>query len=251
MQPLVSIIMPAYNASKFIRESIESIIGQTYSNWELLVIDDGSRDETVSIVKKYSQNDSRIVCIESEKNEGIATTRNKGILVAKGEYIAFLDSDDVWKTERLERQFVHIENTGAQFVYSAYEVMDEAGNYIKTITPYWKKVGYNKLLNTNVIACCTVLLKADLIKKDLMPDLKHEDYATWLNILQHNNIEAECVDGVLASYRKVQGSVSSKKLQTIGWNWNIYRHNQKLGFFRSVKQILSFVLLTGFKYLKR
>lgn len=248
---LVTIIMPVYNASKYMRESIDSILAQTYENWKLILVDDGSKDDSRKIIEEYCKKDTRIEKIFSEKNEGVAATRNKGILAAEGTYLAFLDSDDLWKPDKLEKQIAYMQQTGCRFVYSAYEVINEQGAYIKTITPYWKKVRYEKLLNTNIIACCTVVLERELMVKDLMPDLKHEDYAAWLNVLRHNQIEAECVDGILASYRKVKGSVSANKFRTIAWNWNIYRHNQNLGFFRSVRQILSFICMTGFKYMKR
>ena len=108
-----------------------------------------------------------------------------------------------------------------------------------------------RLSNTNIIACCTTAIKAEYVKDNPMPQLKHEDYATWLNILKNHQIEAECIPGNWSVYRKVKGSVSSNKLRTIAWNWNIYRNNQKLGFFRSVKQILTFICMTGYKYIKR
>ena len=251
MEPLVTIIMPVYNAAKYMRESIDSVCNQTYQNWELLLIDDGSKDESPEIIREYEKMDARIHPIWSEKNGGVATARNKGIEATKGEYIAFLDSDDLWKPEKLEKQIAYMKEHQAAFTYSAYDVIDEDGNYVKTITPYWDKVGYEKLLNTNIIACCTTAIKAEYVKDNPMPQLKHEDYATWLNILKNHQIEAECIPGNWSVYRKVKGSVSSNKLRTIAWNWNIYRNNQKLGFFRSVKQILTFICMTGYKYIKR
>lgn len=247
---LVSIIMPAYNAEKYIREAIESILKQTYTEWELIIVDDASVDTTLEIIKEFQIRDNRIICVKSDKNEGVASARNKGIQAAKGEYIAFLDSDDLWKAEKLEIQIHYMQEHNCGFVYSAYDVIDEKNVYQKTITPYWDKVSYKKLLNTNIIACCTAVIKSEYIKDNLMPQLKHEDYATWLNILKNHQLIAECVPGILASYRLVKGSVSSNKIKTIGWNWKIYRYNQQLGFLRSVRQIISFICMTGFKYLK-
>lgn len=250
MTPLVTVIMPVYNAERYMEQSIESIIAQTYQKWELLIVDDGSTDSSVQIMQEYCSRDRRIQMILSTGNEGVASARNKGIQAAKGEYIAFLDSDDLWKAEKLEIQIHYMQEHNCGFVYSAYDVIDEKNVYQKTITPYWGKVSYKKLLNTNIIACCTAVIKSEYIKDNLMPQLKHEDYATWLNILKNHQLTAECVPGILASYRLVKGSVSSNKIKTIGWNWRIYRYNQQLGFLRSVRQIISFICMTGFKYLK-
>lgn len=250
MTPLVTVIMPVYNAERYMEQSIESIIAQTYQKWELLIVDDGSTDSSVQIMQEYCSRDRRIQMILSTSNEGVASARNKGIQTAKGEYIAFLDSDDLWKAEKLEIQIHYMQEHNCGFVYSAYDVIDEKNIYQKTITPYWDKVSYKKLLNTNIIACCTAVIKSEYIKDNLMPQLKHEDYATWLNILKNHQLIAECVPGILASYRLVKGSVSSNKIKTIGWNWKIYRYNQQLGFLRSVRQIISFICMTGFKYLK-
>lgn len=250
MTPLVTVIMPVYNAERYMEQSIESIIAQTYQKWELLIVDDGSTDSSVQIMQEYCSKDRRIQMILSTGNEGVASARNKGIQAAKGEYIAFLDSDDLWKAEKLEIQIHYMQEHNCGFVYSAYDVIDEKNVYQKTITPYWDKVSYKKLLNTNIIACCTAVIKSEYIKDNLMPQLKHEDYATWLNILKNHQLIAECVPGILASYRLVKGSVSSNKIKTIGWNWRIYRYNQQLGFLRSVRQIISFICMTGFKYLK-
>ena len=250
MIPLVTVIMPVYNAERYMQQSIESIIAQTYQNWELLIVDDGSTDSSVQIMQEYCSRDRRIQMIPSTGNEGVASARNKGIQAAKGEYIAFLDSDDLWKAEKLEIQIHYMQEYNCGFVYSAYDVIDEKNVYQKTITPYWDKVSYEKLLNTNIIACCTAVIKSEYVKDNLMPQLKHEDYATWLNILKNHQLIAECVPGILASYRLVKGSVSSNKIKTIGWNWRIYRYNQQLGFWRSVRQIISFICMTGFKYLK-
>lgn len=250
MTPLVTVIMPVYNAERYMEQSIESIIAQTYQKWELLIVDDGSTDSSVQIMQEYCSRDRRIQMILSTGNEGVASARNKGIQAAKGEYIAFLDSDDLWKAEKLEIQIHYMQEHNCGFVYSAYDVIDEKNVYQKTITPYWDKVSYKKLLNTNIIACCTAVIKSEYIKDNLMPQLKHEDYATWLNILKNHQLTAECVPGILASYRLVKGSVSSNKIKTIGWNWRIYRYNQQLGFLRSVRQIISFICMTGFKYLK-
>lgn len=251
MESLVSIITPAYNCQEFIEQTLISVRNQTYQNWEHIIVDDGSTDATMAIVESYAKMDGRIHVITLQQNGGVAKARNVGIDNARGEYIAFLDSDDQWKEDKLEKHMQFIKENNLKFSYTEYEVIDEVGNYIKTIVPARNKVNYQQLLYTNVIACCTVIVESRIMKEEKMPEIKHEDYAAWLNILHNNNIEAVCLQKALSVYRKVRNSVSANKWKTIDWNWNIYYNNQKLGFWKSLKYITSFIVLTGIKYLKK
>lgn len=250
-EPLVSIITPVYNCEKYVEETIKSVLSQGYENWEHLIVDDASTDGTRKLLDKYQDIDPRIKVIHLEQNGGVANARNVGIYTAKGEYVAFLDSDDLWKENKLEQHMKFIRDNHLYFSYTAYDVMDEQGRYLKSITPSKLRVNYEQLLYTNVIPCCTVIIKAELIKKEKMPKIKHEDYAAWLNVLKNNGIEAVALPETLSKYRKVKGSVSANKWKTIGWNWNIYRYNQQLSFFKSVKYLAYFVVLTGLKYIKK
>lgn len=252
MNPLVSIITPAYNCEKYIEETIISVLGQTYGNWEYIIVNDASSDGTGNILQEYADLDKRIRIVTLEKNEGVATARNVGTEEASGEYIAFLDSDDQWKKEKLERHMDFVLKNNLSFSYTAYEVVDEEGKHIKNIIPKKLKVNYKELLfSANVIPCCTVIIKSKLMKDEHMPNIPHEDFAAWLNILKKNSIEAVGMAEILSLYRKRSGSISSNKLRTIAWNWRIYYENQKLGFFRSLIYLICFIVRTGIKYIKK
>lgn len=223
---------------------------QSYVNWEHIIIDDCSIDDTRQIIQQLVNEDDRITPIFLEANGGTANARNRGIAAARGKYVAFLDSDDLWKPDKLTRHIEYMESYNCDFTYSDYEIIDDDGNFIKNIISGKQKVNYRELLNSNQIACLTAVIKSEIIKSVLMPNIKHEDYATWLSILKGYVKQAEKVDGILASYRRTNGSVSSNKLRTIPWTWKIYRENQHLGFLKSLKQLITFVFLTSLKYLK-
>lgn len=251
MDPLVSIITPAYNCERVLPESLESVKNQTYANWEHIIIDDDSKDNTREIIKRYAEADSRINPIFLQANGGTANARNIGIAAAKGKYTAFLDSDDLWKPEKLSRHIVYMEKNICDFTYSDYEIISYKGDFIKNIIAGEDRTDYIQLLKANRIGCLTAVIRSEIIKRELMPDMKHEDYATWLNILKKHVGYAHKIDGILASYRRSDDSVSSNKLRTVIWTWKIYRENQRMGFFRSLKQLAIFGFFTTVKYLKR
>lgn len=238
--PLVSIIMPAYNAERFIRESIESVINQTYKNWELLVINDFSNDLTKVIVEEHCKKDKRIKLLEQEKNKGVAKARNRGIKESKGKYVAFLDSDDLWKNNKLEIQIKYMQVNKIYMSYTGYSYISENGNFIKKIyIP--KSLTYKQALRGNQIGCLTVVIDKSKIGNFEMPNLKHEDYATWLNILK-NDIVAHGILEDLAKYRKVNNSISSNKLKTIIWTWKIFRKSQNLNYLASFYFLLIHII---------
>lgn len=238
MEPLVSIITPAYNCERTIGETIESVRKQNYNNWEHIIIDDFSKDNTRLLIGNYAKEDNRIKPIYLKVNSGVANARNVGIQKAIGKYIAFLDSDDLWKEDKLHKQIKYMEENNCDFTYSNYEVIDSKGIHIKNIVQKKNFIDYNTLLSTNQIGCLTVVIKSDIMKKVLMPLMKHEDYAAWLTILKDYVKYAERVDGILASYRRMKGSVSSNKIKTIFWTWNIYKNNQKLSYFEAFKRLI-------------
>lgn len=234
--PLVSIIMPAYNAEKFIKESIESVINQSYKNWELLIVDDCSKDLTSKIIENFSLKDKRIKIFQQEKNKGVVKTRNKALKESKGRYVAFLDSDDLWEKKKLEIQIKYMEKNKIYMSYTGYSYISESGKFLKEIKVP-KSLNYKQALKGNQIGCLTVVVDKNYVGNFEMPDLKHEDYATWLNILK-NDIVAYGILENLAKYRKVNNSLSSNKLKTISWTWNILRNNQKLNFGISLYYLL-------------
>lgn len=250
METLVSIITPAYNCEEVLQFAVSSVKEQSYSFWEHIIIDDASSDDTRAAIEKFAIGDQRIKAIFLDNNVGVANARNKGINVAKGKYIAFLDSDDLWKPEKLEKQIAYMEKNNCDFVFSDYEIIGERGNLIGVVYEKKRKIDYKTLLRFNRIGCLTVIVRNEILKKTLMPDMGHEDYATWLTILKNHVNYAEKVDGILASYRLVKGSVSSNKPKSIIWNWKIYRNNQGLGYLKSLKGIVEFSAFASIKYLK-
>lgn len=248
MNNLVSIITPAYNAEKYISNTIESVISQTYQNWEMLVVDDCSVDRTKNIIKDYSIRDNRITIIALDENKGVAYARNIAINHARGKYIAFLDSDDLWYPDKLTIQINYMEENNYYFTFTDYEFIDINGQKLNKVINVPKKVDYKDALYSNSIPCLTVVLNKDIIKEIHMPSIRHEDYAAWLNILK-NNITAYGINKNLAMYRKLNNSLSSNKLKSMLWTWNIYRDSQKLGLFNSMKYISVYIVKNIIKHM--
>ncbi len=241
-EPLVSIIMPAYNASNTIMESINSVLEQTYTNYEIIVINDASTDNTLNIISNIT--DKRLIVLDLEKNGGVAKARNAGIEKAGGEYIAFLDSDDVWLPTKLEEQIAFMIKNNKTFTYTDYYVM---GTYSNRSAGEKKRkadsrIDFKKLKKGNQIGCLTVVVKSDIMKRYLMPEIRHEDYGTWLKVLKEEGIYAYNVGKCLARYRVHGGSLSGNKIKAATWQWNIYRSFLKLGFFESLYYFFFYVV---------
>ncbi len=229
---LVSIIMPLYNCEKYIAETINSVLSQTYTNWELLIVDDYSADNSVQIVKEFAEKDARIKLCEFEQNVGVATARNKAIELSKGRYIAFLDSDDIWLPEKLAKQIAFMEETNTALSYTAYTVIDEQSNEQGKFVPP-KSLTYNDLLKTNSIGCSTVMYDTNSIGKVYMPNVKkRQDYALWLHILRKTH-KSKGLISCLVKYRKYSDSLSSNKLSASKYQWKIYREVEKLSLLKS------------------
>ncbi|WP_096203109.1 glycosyltransferase family 2 protein [Bacillus sp. FJAT-45350] len=220
---LVTVIMPAYNSEKYIEESIESVLLQTYSNIELIVLDDGSTDNTIKIIEKLSSKDQRINLYKNERNLGVSETRNKGISMAKGEWIAFLDSDDIWEKTKLEKQMMYAEASNAEFLYTAVTYINEEGRAYSGQFKVPPKVSYKQLLRQNIITCSSVLLKKDFFKNIKMErDEMHEDYAVWLRILR-TGVYAHGINEPLLIYRISKNSKSGNKVKTIKMTYRVFR----------------------------
>lgn len=247
---LVTIIMPAHNSEKYIEKSIESVISQTYEKWELFVVDDCSNDGTAAKVQKY--HDERIKLIKLEQNAGVAHARNIGIKQANGEYTAFIDSDDLWKPTKLERQiefYKKEEKKEPALVFTEYEVLNADGSFKKNIIGQPLSVGYKDLLHSNVIGLLTVLLKTEIIQKNLMPNVHHEDYATWLKILRLENKKAFLIPEVLSSYRTTKHSLSGNKLKAAVWTWKILVEQEKIPKFTASIFMFSYTLRALIKHI--
>lgn len=243
---LVSIITPAYNAEKYINDTIASVISQTYQYWEMVIVDDASNDNTNKIINKYQQKDKRIKLINLLNNQGVANARNTAIQNAKGRYIAFLDADDVWEKEKLEKQINFMKQNNICFSYHDYKLLDLSTNKAKIISVP-KQLDYNNLLKGNRTgSCLTVCLDRKMIKDIYFPNAKHEDYICWLNILKQYSIVAFGLSETLGTYRVGKKSISSNKLKSAIWNWQVYRKNQKLSIMKSI-YYMCFYVINGLK----
>lgn len=222
-EPLISIIMPAYNCEKFIMEAITSVIEQTYKSWELIVIDDGSKDNTVSIIKELSNKDDRIRFYINEENKGVSATRNRGISLANGDWIAFLDSDDMWKKDKLHKQVASLKDKKAEFIFTGSSFINELGSFYQGILEVPDKVAYKNLRTHNVISCSSVLIKKSFFEDIKMEnDDMHEDYAVWLRVLKTGT----CAYGInepLLIYRISRSSKSGNKFKTIKMTYKVFR----------------------------
>lgn len=231
-QPLVSIIMPCFNSEHFIIESINSVINQSYKNWELIIIDDNSKDRSIEIIQEFLQKENRISLIINEENSGAAISRNKGIEASNGDFIAFLDSDDIWKEEKLEKHIDFMMKNDLLLSYTYYSQISEDGSFIKKVTPP-HSLNYQQLLKTCHIGCLTAIYNKKKLGKVYMPNIrKRQDYALWLKILKQNNT-AICLPEYLAFYRIRSDSISSNKIKAAKYNWHLYRKIENLNFFKS------------------
>jgi teichuronic acid biosynthesis glycosyltransferase TuaG len=215
--------MAAYNAEKTIGQAIDSVLAQTYDNFELLVIDDQSTDQTAAIVKQYAERDVRVKLLQNLQNSGVSQTRYRGLTEAKGEWIAILDSDDAWKPEKLEKQIMLQQKTGARLLYTGSAFMDEDGHAIDYYLPAPETITYRKLLKQNIISNSSALVCKALYEQFYCRgDQMHEDFAIWLQILK-NGITAYGVDEPLLVYRIAKSSKSGNKAGAARMNWNTYR----------------------------
>lgn len=219
----VSIIMPSYNAAKFIAASIQSVIDQTYRNWELLITDDCSKDGTVKIVEQFLEKDNRIKLFSTGKNSGPACARNKSLEKVTGKYIAFLDSDDIWVSNKLETQLKFMIEKNVAFSFSSYSVMKEDGTPTGNTINVPKVIGYHGYLRNTIIGCLTVIIDREKTGDFIMPNIKtSEDMALWLNIMKRG-FKAWGLQVPLAQYRVVSKSLTSKKWIEAKYVWKVYR----------------------------
>lgn len=219
---LVSIIMPTFNAAATVGESIESILSQTYTNWELLISDDGSTDDTVAIVEAYAHRDSRVTLLRLAGNSGAGVARNNSIRKAKGRYIAFCDSDDMWMPTKLDRQLEFMNENRCQFVFSSYYICNKEGKRQgRIIAP--SSVTLNETKRDNRIGFLTAMYDAKALGKFYMPALrKRQDWAYVLEILKKSH-SAYALKEPLAIYRKGRGSISHNKFTLITYNAKVYQ----------------------------
>lgn len=245
---LVSVVMPAYNAERFIEDAVRSVQAQSFRDWELLVIDDGSTDRTVEIVRELARQDERITVIRNESNLGVAKTRNRGFDLSRGAYVALLDSDDLWYPEKLERQIALAREENADVVYCSYGIIDENGNKKCDDFLVSPVTDFQTALIKSEISCSTALLSRKVIDTyRFNPGYYHEDLVLWLQILQDGGA-ARGVPEVLAAYRVMDGSRASNKLKSAARRWQVYRELLGYSIPKSVKLLLQYGLLGLKKY---
>ena len=246
-QPLVTVVMPNYNGHRFAEQAIDSVLFQTYQNFELLIVDDCSKDDSLQLIKQKAQSDSRIRIIALEQNVGVANARNIGIRKAKGRYIALLDNDDLWTEDKLERQITLAEK-GADIVYCSYDFIDEQNNEIKKPFIVPQQTSFNKMLASSVISCSTSFIKAELMQAHpFKPEFYHEDYVLWMELLRNCPI-AYGDQKVLMHYRQVTGSRSNKKGNAAKERWHIYRKALNLNIITSVWAFVRYAVNGVIKY---
>lgn len=248
MTPFVSVIMPAYNAARFVEEAIRSVMEQTFTNWELLVLDDGSSDGTCEIVERLAAEDNRIRLICNETNLGTAATRNRGLELMQEGYAAFLDCDDVWLPEKLSRQIARMEESSADLCCCSYAVVNEEGKKAKHDYIIPASISYNHMLMENSIGCSTVVLSpnaASVYRFDA--SYYHEDYLLWLRMLSDGCEMVGCREP-LVCWRMTTGSRSANKLKSAGNRWRIYRNYFHFPFWKSLWLLSNYAVFGIRKY---
>lgn len=233
MYDLVSIIMPSYNTCNFIAEAIESVLAQTYPYWELIIVDDCSTDDTNKFIEKYLK-DQRIVYLQNEKNSGAAISRNRALKKAKGKWIAFLDSDDVWMPDKLSKQIDFMLKTNCSFSYTQYEEIDENSKSLGIIVTGPKKITKCGMYNYCWPGCLTVMYDKTVVGDIQIIDIKkNNDYAMWLKICKKT--DCYLYEKVMAQYRKRMGSISNQKYRKlIKWHYIMFKDADNRGIFISI-----------------
>lgn len=238
---LVSVVMPVYNAAATLRKSIDSVLAQSHAAVELLAVDDGSRDASLQILDDYAARDPRVRALRMPSNGGVAAARNRALDVARGRYIAFLDSDDWWHPQKLERQLAAMRAASAKVSYTAYDRVGEDGRLLSRVRPP-AQVDYAAMLKSNRIGNLTGVYDRSLGDAHFQ-GVGHEDYVFWLERVRRAG-SAICVDPEqpLAWYLVRDGSVSSNKWKAARWQWHIYRHVEKLGFLASIGYMQHYIV---------
>lgn len=233
----VTVVMPSYNCAGYISDSINSVLNQTYSNWELIIVDDLSTDSSLDVIKKYEALDSRIKLIEMSQNSGAALCRNRAVQEGVGDFIAFLDSDDIWMKDKLERQIKFMLENDYGITCTAYKQLNDQGSDMNKIFYPKKKVDYEGVLLSCPVGNSTVIYNCKKIGKILTPNIrKRNDDALWLKMLKKEPY-IYGIDDILMCYRVRPGSISHNKLGLVKYHWILYRDIEKLSVRKSIFHI--------------
>ena len=249
MQDKVSIITPSWNSEKYIEKTIESVQNQTYSNWEMIIVDDCSTDKTVEIIEEISKIDSRIKLFRQSANAGAAKARNRSLSESSGRYVAYLDADDIWKPTKLEKQIEFMKAQNCGFSCVSYEVIDDEGNALNKEVHMLPSVDYVGFLTNNLLQTVGIMADTSIIDKEylVMPDIRRrQDGATWLQVLKAG-YKCYGIDEVLAEYRRAENSLSSNKVKAVKGVWSLYRDIEKLSLPFSCYCFVRYALLAVWK----
>ena len=240
--PLVSIITPSFNSEKFISETIQSVQDQTYKNWEMIIVDDCSSDETVSIITKMALQDNRIKLFQSKKNSGTGIARNTALAKTKGRYISFLDADDLWKPQKLEKQIDFLKTNGLPFTFSFYDCIDEEGKPVNKKVEAPRNLSYRQLFFCNYVGNLTGIYDVNYFGKIAISSIrKRQDWMHWLTILKKVKT-AQLIPESLAFYRIRKNSISASKLDLVKHNFTVYRT------FHRFNIVVSLLCMAGFLF---
>ena len=231
---LVSVITPSYNSEEFIGSTINSVINQSYSNWELIIVDDCSSDETVSLIKEFVKKDNRVKLFVNDINSGAGHSRNVGLEMSKGRFIAFLDSDDLWLKDKLKEQVDFMLKKNITISFTSYGLIDENGNKLNKTIKSVPKVDYKEVLKNTIIGMSTSMIDTTIVGKNFrLIDLRtRQDLYLWITLLKRGHL-AYGLKSVLASYRVRTNSISSNKIDGAKKVWYLYYHVEKLGLLKS------------------
>ncbi len=249
MEDKVSIITPAWNSEKYIKDTILSVQSQTYTNWEMIIVDDCSTDETKRIVTELMSQDSRIKFFSLEDNSGAGKARTRALQETTGRYIAYLDSDDKWKPEKLEKQVRFMQENKVVFSCTSYEVIDDEGNHLNKFVHMLHKVDYVGFLTNNLLQTVGIMVDTNVVDKKylVMPDIRRrQDAATWLQVLKAG-YECYGMDEILAEYRRANNSLSSNKIKAVKGVWKLYREIEHLSLPFSCYCFVRYAVLAVWK----
>lgn len=255
MQDKVSVVTPTWNSEKYIKKTIGSVQKQTYQNWEMIIVDDCSTDHTVEIVEEIAKSDPRVKIFRQDENGGAAKARTRSMRMATGRFIAYLDADDIWKPEKLDKQVAFMKMKKCGFSCTSYEVIDDDGNPKNKYIHMLPKVDYTGFLTNNLLQTVGIMVDTNIVDKEylVMPDIRRrQDAATWLQILKAG-YECYGLDEILAEYRRTENSLSSNKFKAVKGIWNLYRDIEHLSLPFSCYCFVRYACLAVWKrvYIKR
>ena len=252
-EPLVSIITPAFNSQKFISETIQSVIDQTYQNWEMIIVDDGSTDDTVAIARSFAENDQRIQLYTSDKNKGTGIARSRALERCNGTFISFLDADDLWQPKKLQKQIDFLLEKQLPFTFSFYDCINERGDLLHRRVEAPKTLTYSQLFLCNYVGNLTGIYSVSYFGKiAINKSRKRQDWILWLTILKQIK-KAEPVTESLAFYRVRDNSISASKVKLLKYNFGVYRNFHEYNFLKASLCMIGFLftqLVIKPKYVK-